>query len=124
MPKSTTSKTPSKTNRKKASNSDPRLAIKRTVASASKLVESMLAAIEEDLKKPVTSEAKTNKKEREIDRMFGPRGAIANLHKLMQVLDKLSDQLGMLEDGKKKLVARETLSREEIKLIEEWLKQP
>lgn len=120
MAKSTTSKTTSKSKvgktKKKSAPAkekaqDPKQAIRRTVASASKLVESLVAVIEKEVQGG------------ESEELFGPRGAIANLHKLVQVLDKLSDQLELLKPAKTvKAPVMEPLSNEERQLLEDWLK--
>jgi hypothetical protein len=122
MPKVTpskkTSKSTSKTKKPTRRMPSSLSAVRKTLGRTSELTEIVLKAMEQEMKD-------ISQDDDRWERMFGPRGAIASLYKLIQVLAKLGDQLKQVERMTKEeqAVALPAMSAADLKLLKEWMAQ-
>lgn len=99
----------------------PLAALQRTITRSSALAELMLTIMEKEMKNLKT--AGKAGKTTQLQALLGPRGAIASLHKLVMILDKLGGQVEQMQRlaSMGKVAEVQPLSREEMRLLEAWV---
>jgi predicted RNA-binding protein with PIN domain len=114
MPSKTTTKSKVTTGKV----TDPLTRLQSAVDRTANLADTMLTVMEEEMKG-------LSKKDQQWKQMFGPSGPISSLHKLVQILDKLGDQVEQMQKltAHGKSATAEPISKEDIRLLEDWLKQ-